>query len=181
MPPGKCWWRSGSRGSPFNMCGDVATPNLYVVAPQNCLQAPDTKTTVMGRRSGSSSSNDDVERAGLKALGTHVLYLFSDRAKALIQLAEQGLECLSMPDFFHVVHDIIKSYSLAMGRHLRHAHQDLMKAQEALARCRGVSPAAYDAIEAQAFVEARQAEVQQWEEVQRTYRHHLETLSLTLH
>src|SRR5215475_11682552 len=48
------------------MCGDVATPNLYVVAQQNCLQAPDTKTTVMGRRSGSSSSNDDVERAGVK-------------------------------------------------------------------------------------------------------------------
>jgi hypothetical protein len=23
----------------------------------------------------------------------------------LVQLAEQGLECLSMPDFFHVVHD----------------------------------------------------------------------------
>src|SRR5262245_35354368 len=49
------------------MCGDVATPNLYVVAQQNCLQAPDTKTTVMGRRSGSSSSNDDVERAAPKA------------------------------------------------------------------------------------------------------------------
>ena len=37
----------------------------------------------------------------LKVLGTEVLYLVSDRAKALIQLAEQGLECLSMPDFFH--------------------------------------------------------------------------------
>ena len=49
----------------------------------------------------------------LKALGTGVLYLVSDRAKALIQLAEQGLECLSMPDFFHVVHELIKSYSLA--------------------------------------------------------------------
>jgi len=48
----------------FNMCGDVATPNLYAVAQQYCLQAPDTRTTVMGRRSGSSSSNDDVERAG---------------------------------------------------------------------------------------------------------------------
>ncbi len=36
----------------------------------------------------------------LKALGTGVLYLVSDRAKALIQLAEHGLECLSMPDFF---------------------------------------------------------------------------------
>ena len=41
----------------------------------------------------------------LKALGTNVLSLVSDQAKALIQLAEQGLECLSMPDFFHVVHD----------------------------------------------------------------------------
>jgi hypothetical protein len=37
----------------------------------------------------------------------------SDRAKALIQLAEQGLECLSMPDFFHVAHEIVKSHDLA--------------------------------------------------------------------
>src|SRR5712691_11093418 len=73
----------------------------------------------------------------LKVLGTEVLYLVSDRAKALIQLAEQGLECLSMPDFFHVVHDIIKSYSLALGRHLRHAHQELTAATEALARLQG--------------------------------------------
>ena len=54
----------------------------------------------------------------LKALGTSVRYLVSDRAKALIQLAEKGLECLSMPDFFHVVHELIKSYSLAIGRRL---------------------------------------------------------------
>jgi len=37
-----------------------------------------------------------VER--LQVIGTGVLYLVSDRAKALIQLAEKGLECLSMPD-----------------------------------------------------------------------------------
>ena len=37
----------------------------------------------------------------LQALGTSVLSLVSDRAKALIQLAEQGFQCLSMPDFFH--------------------------------------------------------------------------------
>ncbi len=43
-------------------------PNLYAVAQQNCLQAPDTRTTVMGQRSGSSPSNDDVERAAPKAL-----------------------------------------------------------------------------------------------------------------
>src|SRR5215467_12172588 len=56
------------RGRAFDMCRDVATPNLYAVAQQYCLQAPDTRTTVMGRRSGSSSSNDDVERAGFLAL-----------------------------------------------------------------------------------------------------------------
>jgi hypothetical protein len=119
--------------------------------------------------------------ARLKALGAGVRYLVSDRAKALIQLAEQGLECLSMPDFFHVVHDIVKSYSLTIGRHVRQAQQELTKATEALARRQEQPHTAPDAPEAQALVAARQAEVQQWAEVQRTYRHHLETLSLTLH
>ena len=43
----------------------------------------------------------------LKTLGTSVLSVVSDRAKALIQLAETGLECRSMPDFFHLVHEIV--------------------------------------------------------------------------
>ena len=59
------------RARAFNMCGDVATPNLYAVAQQNCLQAPDTRMTVMGRRSGSSSSNDDVERAVLHGVSSN--------------------------------------------------------------------------------------------------------------
>ena len=113
----------------------------------------------------------------LKVLGTGVLYLVSDRAKALIQLAEKGLECLSMPDFFHVIHDIVKSYALAIGRHVRQAQQELAKATETLTRL----PAAHGAPEAQALVAAKQAEVQHWEAVQGTYRQHLETLSLTLH
>src|SRR5688572_28912949 len=41
----------------FNMCGDVAAPNLYAVSQQNCLQALDMRMTIMGQRSGSSSSN----------------------------------------------------------------------------------------------------------------------------
>jgi hypothetical protein len=113
----------------------------------------------------------------LKALGTSVLYLVSDRAKALVQLAEQGLECLSMPDFFHVVHDLVKSYSLAIGRRVSHAHKDLAQAEAVLERHPGMAPGA----EAKAEVEAQRAEVQRWEAVQHTYRHHLETLSLTLH
>src|SRR5712691_2047186 len=70
----------------------------------------------------------------LAELGTGVLYVVSDRAKALIQLAAQGMECLSMPDFFHCVHEIVKRYSLAMGRRLRHARQELKHAEEMLAR-----------------------------------------------
>ena len=66
-----------------------------------------------------------VVEGRLKALGAGVRYLVSDRAKALIQLAEQGLECLSMPDFFHVLHELVKSYALAIGRRVRHAHKQL--------------------------------------------------------
>jgi hypothetical protein len=117
----------------------------------------------------------------LKGLGTSVRYLVSDRAQAFVQLAEQGLECLSMPDFLHVVHDIIKSSSLAISRHVRQAQQELVKATEALARLQERSHTAPDASEAQALVAARQAEVQQGAEVPGTYRQHLETLSLTLH
>jgi hypothetical protein len=91
------------------------------------------------------------------------------------------LECLSMPDFFHVTHEIIKSYSLAIGRHLRQAHQELTKATEALARRQGGPHADNDVPEARTVVAARHAEGQRWEAVQHTYRQHLETLSLTPH
>ena len=117
----------------------------------------------------------------LKALGTGVLYLVSDRAKALIQLAAQGLECLSMPDVFHCVHELVKSYSLALGRRLRQARQELKHSEEALVRHIARAPTAPHRSEAEARVAAKQAEVQQWEEVHSPYRHHLETLSLTLH
>ena len=120
-------------------------------------------------------------RSGSRALGTGVLYVVSDRAKALIQLAEQGLECLSMPDFFHVVHEIVKSYSLAIGQRWRHAQQELTKAQEALARRQGPRQAEQVTREGRTLVEARQAEVTRWEEAHHTYRGHLESLSHTLH
>src|SRR5260370_19312043 len=48
-----------------------------------------------------------VVDARLTALGTEALYLVSHRAKALIQLAEKGLERVSLPDFFHIIQSII--------------------------------------------------------------------------
>jgi hypothetical protein len=122
-----------------------------------------------------------VVEARLTALGAEVWYLVSDRAKALIQLAEQGLECLSMPDFFHCMHDLVKSYALTIGQRVRHAQQELVKAQETLARY----PASHSMDgrdrEARALVEARQVEVTRWAEVRTAYRDYLATLSLTLH
>jgi hypothetical protein len=117
----------------------------------------------------------------LKALVTAVLYLVSDRAKALIPLAETGFACLSMPDFFHLVHDIVKSYSLAIGQQLRHAQQELTHAEEQLTKCQSLAPGHQDDQDDALLVAARCAAVQRWTEVQRTYRQHLETLSLTLH
>jgi len=119
--------------------------------------------------------------ARLTALGIGVRYLISDRAKALIQLAEQGLACLSMPDFFHCMHDLVKGSALSLARHVRHAHQELTKAEEGLRKHTELDGRSQGDAEAQHHVDVTRAAVQRWEEVQRTYRHHLETLSLTLH
>jgi len=117
----------------------------------------------------------------LKTLGATVLYLVSDRAKALIQLADTGFECLSMPDFFHLVHDLVKSYSLAIGRRLSQAQKALTHAGERCTRRQSRVPGRQGDREGALQVEASRAEVAQWTEVQDTYRQHLETLSLTLH
>lgn len=122
-----------------------------------------------------------VVDARLKALNTEVLYLVSDRAKALIQLAEQGWECLSMPDVFPCMHDLVKRSLLPLGQRLRHAHQDLTQAKEAIARRPGPSPVHQPDPQAQGVVEARQSKVTRWEEAHITYRGLVETLSLTRH
>lgn len=117
----------------------------------------------------------------LTALSAQVRYMVSDRAKALIQLAEKGLECLSIPDFFHLVHDIVKSYSLALGRRLQQAHQELHKAEERHRKHHKVDTQDEAYREATHQREAQQAEVTRWEVIQHEYRQQLETLSLTLH
>ena len=119
--------------------------------------------------------------ARLTALGTGVRYLVSDRAKAWLQLAEQGLECLSMPDFFHCRHDLVQRSALSLARHVRHARQELTKAEEVRSKHTGPDGRPQGDAEAQNHVEVQRAAVQRWEGVHSTYRHHLETLSLTLH
>src|SRR6266567_9126501 len=89
----------------------------------------------------------------------------SDRAKALIKLAEQGLECLSIPEVFHRIHDLVKSYSLAICGPLRQARQALNQARESLTTCQASHRSRDEAQQAQAAVGAREAEVERWESV----------------
>ena len=86
-----------------------------------------------------------------------------------------------MPDFFHVIHELVKSYALAIGQRWRHAQQELTHALEALTRLQGSCQAAQATREARVLVDVRQAEVTRWEEAHHTYRGHLASLSYTLH
>jgi IclR helix-turn-helix domain len=124
---------------------------------------------------------DAMVKAHLAMLGGSVRYLVSDRAKALIKLAEAGLECLSVPDLFHLIHDLVKSYALAICSRLRQAQQALEHAQERLTTCQGAPPGGAEVQQAQALVEAHEAEVKRWHSVHSDYRTHLEPLSLIMH
>ena len=74
---------------------------------------------------GAENRTDDTWYAlgepRLETLGTGVLSLVSARAQALMKLAETGLGCLSIPDVFHRIHELVKSYSLAILGRLREA------------------------------------------------------------
>jgi hypothetical protein len=98
-----------------------------------------------------------------------------------MKLAETGLGCLSIPDLFHLIHELVKSYSWAILGRLRHAQQALSQAQERLRTYQASDPSGAEAQQAQALVEASAAQVKHWETVDSASRRHLETLSLLVH
>jgi hypothetical protein len=67
---------------------------------------------------------------------------------------------------FHLVHDIVKSYSLALGRQLKQARRELQKAEDRLQQSQALErqPHLDDAVRQQ--VEGRQAAVRRWEAIQ---------------
>ncbi len=114
----------------------------------------------------------------LKPMPTHVLYLVSDRAKALIKLAQTGFECLSMPDVFHLLHDLAKGSSLSIFTQLKAAREQLSQAQAPLDKYQVKGVSKVQIASAQAQVAAGEARVEHWREVRETYRGHLEAISL---
>jgi DNA-binding transcriptional ArsR family regulator len=118
----------------------------------------------------------------LTTLGTEVLYLVSDRAKALIKLAHTGLGCLSIPDLFHLSHDLAKGYSLAIFGRLRQAKRDLEHAKQRLETLQLNAQAERVHIEqVQARVAACTTALNHWQGVGSAWRQRLSNVSRILH
>ena len=118
----------------------------------------------------------------LTTLGTEVLSLVSDRAKALIKLAHTGLGCLSIPDLFHLSHDLAKGSSLAIFGRLRQAKRDLEHAKQCLETLQQNAQAERVRVEqVQARVAACATALNHWQEVGSAWRQRLANLSRILH
>src|SRR5690348_8505343 len=118
----------------------------------------------------------------LTTFGTEVLYLVSDRAKALIKLAHTGLRCPSISDLFHMGHDLAKSYSLCIFGRLRHAKRDLEHAKQGLEKLQKNTQAdPVQIVQTQSRVAACATSVHHWQEVGSTWRQHLSNVSRILH
>jgi len=120
-------------------------------------------------------------KARLQPMKTQVFSLVTDRAKALIKLAETGLECPSIPEVFHLLHDLVKGYSLAISTRLKTARQALSHVQAHLDKCQAEGASEVEIELAQVAVATGEADVAHWEQVRDTYRGHLEAMSLQVH
>jgi hypothetical protein len=118
----------------------------------------------------------------LTTFGTEVLYMVSDRAKALIKLAHTGLGCPSIPDVFHLGHDLAKGYALCIFGRLRQAKRDLDHAKQRLETVQKHAQGDQTQVEqAQARVVACTTSVTHWQGVSSVWRQHLSKVSRILH
>jgi hypothetical protein len=124
----------------------------------------------------------DRANARLTTLGTEVWYLVSDRAKALIKLAHTGLGCPSIPDLFHLGHDLVKGYSLCIFGRLRQAKRAFEQAQQCLETMqKKAQPDRVHVAQTQAQVAVCATSVTHWQEVGSAWRQHLANFSRILH
>ena len=120
--------------------------------------------------------------ARLQTFGVEVSHLVSDRAKALIKLAQKGFGCLSIPDLFHVSHDLAKGYSLSIFSRLRQARRELDQASQRLEKLQKNAQAEPIQItEGEARVASCAASVHHWQEASGAWRQHLSNLSRIVH
>jgi Family of unknown function (DUF6399)/IclR helix-turn-helix domain len=124
----------------------------------------------------------DCANERLTTLGTEVLYMVSDRAKALIKLAHTGLRCPSIPDVFHLGHDLATGYALAIFGRLRHAKRALEQAKQGLEKFqKNIQTDSAQVAQAQSRIAACATSVHHWQEVGHAWRQPLSHVSRILH
>ena len=119
----------------------------------------------------------------LKGWNFRVLYLVSDRAKALIKLSHQWLGCLSIPDLFHATHELAKGYSLSIEWRLKQATQRFEKATQALSQMEAKELDRREVEwrwQVQEVQEAKQ-QVEHWATASSIYREEMRQFSLAVH
>jgi hypothetical protein len=120
--------------------------------------------------------------ARLKTFSVEVSHLVSDRAKALIKLAHKGFGCLSIPDLFHLSHDLAKGYSLHIFSRLRQAKRELEQAKQRLEKLqKNTQTDSTPITECEVRVAACAASVHHWQEVGAAWRQQLSNLSRIVH
>ena len=108
--------------------------------------------------------------------------MVSDRAKALIKLAHTGLRCPSIPDLFHLGHDLAKGYSLVIFGRLRQAKRALEHAKQHLEKLQQPAQAEPAQVaQTQSRLAACATSVHHWQEVGSAWRQHLANVSCILH
>ena len=117
-------------------------------------------------------------KARLAPMQTRVVSLVSDRAQALITLAETGLECPSIPEVFPLLYALVKGDALAISRQWQAAHQALSHAQAHRDQLQASGTSEPEPQAAQSAVAACEAEVSHWEQGRATSRAHLTAMSL---
>ncbi len=71
-------------------------------------------------------------QAAVTRVGLELNYWVSDRAKALIKLAPNGLGCPSVPDLFHALRDLAKVMGVSLSLKLAQVEEKLTHAQQQL-------------------------------------------------
>ena len=119
----------------------------------------------------------------LKGWSLRVVYLVSDRAKALIKLGPQWLGCRSIPDLFHATHELAKGYSLSIQWRLKQATQRFEKATQALSQLQAKGPDRREVEwrwQVKEVQEAKQ-QVEHWATASAIYREEMRQFSLVVH
>lgn len=123
----------------------------------------------------------ETAQAALNKYQIKIKNLVSDRAKALIKLAIDGYDCLSIPDLFHAMHEIVKTMGLGFHRCLARVEKKLVEAHAQLACSKEKGKDIEQIMEKEKAIDDLQAQKQAILAGKKDYKVQLYNISKTVH